>query len=72
MGGETSTLIAEGLEAHTTVRELLEHVSEDYRTRLAGAGKRRALAATRSGCPLTPNWTLTPNSPGAISAASGS
>ena len=33
------TLIAEGLEAHTTVRELLEHVSEDYRTRLAREGK---------------------------------
>ena len=33
------TLIAEGLEAHTTVRELLEHVSEDYRARLAREGK---------------------------------
>ena len=33
------TLIAEGLEAHTTIRELLEHVSEDYRARLARAGK---------------------------------
>ena len=32
-------LIAEGLEAHTTVRELLEHVSEDYRARLAREGK---------------------------------
>jgi len=33
------TLIAEGLEAHTTVRVLLEHVSEDYRARLAREGK---------------------------------
>ena len=33
------TLIAEGLEAHATIRELLEHVSEDYRTRLARDGK---------------------------------
>ena len=33
------TLIAEGLEAHTTLRELLEHVSEDYRARLVREGK---------------------------------
>ena len=33
------TFIAEGLEAHTTIRELLEHVSEDYRARLAREGK---------------------------------
>jgi hypothetical protein len=33
------TLIAEGLEAHTTLRELLQHVSEDYRARLAREGK---------------------------------
>jgi hypothetical protein len=33
------TLIAEGLEAHMTVRELFEHVSEDYRARLAREGK---------------------------------
>ena len=33
------TLIAEGLEAHMTIRELLEHVSEDYRARLACEGK---------------------------------
>jgi hypothetical protein len=33
------TLIAEGLEAHMTLRELLEHVSEDYRARLAREGK---------------------------------
>jgi hypothetical protein len=33
------TLIAEGLEAHTTIRELLEHLSEDYRARLAREGK---------------------------------
>ena len=34
-----STLIAEGLEAYATIRELLEHVSEDYRARLAYEGK---------------------------------
>src|SRR5215510_13614699 len=34
-----STLIAEGLEAYATIRELLEHVSEDYRARLAHEGK---------------------------------
>jgi len=34
-----STLIAEGLEAHATIRELWEHVSEDYRARLAREGK---------------------------------
>jgi hypothetical protein len=33
------TLIAEGLEAHTTVREVLERVSEDYRARLTREGK---------------------------------
>jgi hypothetical protein len=33
------TLIAEGLEAHMTIRELLEQVSEDYRARLAREGK---------------------------------
>ena len=33
------SLIAEGLEAHTTIRELLEHVSEDYRARLTREGK---------------------------------
>jgi hypothetical protein len=33
------TLIAEGLEAHTTLRELLEHVSEDYRARLGREGE---------------------------------
>ena len=32
-------LITEGLEAHATIRELLEHVSEDYRARLAREGK---------------------------------
>ena len=35
------TLIAEGLEAHMTLRELLEHVSEYYRARLAREGKLR-------------------------------
>jgi hypothetical protein len=34
-----STLIAEGLEAHAAIREPLEHVSEDYRARLAREGK---------------------------------
>ena len=34
-----SALIAEGLEAHGTIRELLEHVSADYRARLAREGK---------------------------------
>jgi hypothetical protein len=33
------TLIAEGLEAHATLRELLERVSEDYRARLEREGK---------------------------------
>ena len=33
------SLIAEGLEAHTTIRDLLEHVSEDYRARLTREGK---------------------------------
>ena len=33
------TLIAEGLEVHMTVRELLEQVSEDYRARLTREGK---------------------------------
>jgi hypothetical protein len=33
------TLITEGLEAHTTLRELLERVSADYRTRLEREGK---------------------------------
>ena len=32
-------LVAEGLETHMTTRELLEHVSEDYRTRLAREGR---------------------------------
>lgn len=34
-----SALIAEGLDAHATVRELFEHVSEQYRGRLAREGK---------------------------------
>jgi hypothetical protein len=34
-----SVLIAEGLDAHATVRELFEHVSEQYRARLAREGK---------------------------------
>ena len=32
-------IVAEGLEAHMTFRELLEQVSEDYRDRLAREGK---------------------------------
>ena len=34
-----SALIAEGLDAHATVRELFERVSEQYRARLAQEGK---------------------------------
>lgn len=34
-----STLIAEGLDAHATVRALFERVSEQYRARLAREGK---------------------------------
>jgi hypothetical protein len=34
-----STLIAEGLEGHATIRDLLEQVSEHYRARLAREGK---------------------------------
>lgn len=33
------SLIAEGLDAHATVRELFERVSEQYRSRLAADGK---------------------------------
>ena len=31
--------VAEGIEAHTTLRDLWEHVSESYRARLAHEGK---------------------------------
>jgi hypothetical protein len=34
-----SALVAEGLDAHATVRELFERVSEQYRARLTGEGK---------------------------------
>ena len=34
-----STLIAEGLDAHASVRDLFERVSEQYRSRLAADGK---------------------------------
>ena len=34
-----SALVAEGLDTHTTVRELFERISEQYRTRLAREGK---------------------------------
>jgi hypothetical protein len=34
-----SVLVAEGLDAHGSVRDLLEHASTLYRTRLAGEGK---------------------------------
>lgn len=39
IGDFLNDLVAEGLETHMTVRELLEHVSEDYRNRLAREGK---------------------------------
>ena len=41
-----STLIAEGLEAYATIRELLEHVSEDYAE--AKAWPNKGLQATPS------------------------
>ena len=34
-----SVLVTEGLDAHATVRELFEQVSEQYRARLAREGK---------------------------------
>ena len=34
-----NALVAEGLDAHATVRELFECVSEQYRARLTGEGK---------------------------------
>jgi hypothetical protein len=34
-----STLVAEGLDVHASVRELFEHVSDQYRARLAREGK---------------------------------
>ena len=34
-----SVLVAEGLDAHATVRELFEQVSEQYRVRLTREGK---------------------------------
>jgi hypothetical protein len=34
-----SVLIAEGLDAHASVRELFEHVAAQYRARLAAEGK---------------------------------
>ena len=34
-----SVLVAEGLDAHASVRELFEHVSAQYRARLAREGK---------------------------------
>lgn len=34
-----SILVAEGLDAHNTVRELFERISEQYRARLAREGK---------------------------------
>lgn len=34
-----SVLVAEGLDAYATVRELFEHVSAQYRARLAQEGK---------------------------------
>ena len=34
-----NTLVAEGLDAHSSVRELFERVSEQYRARLTREGK---------------------------------
>lgn len=34
-----NTLVVEGLDAHATVRELFERVSEQYRARLSREGK---------------------------------
>jgi hypothetical protein len=34
-----SALVAEGLDAHASVRELFDHVSEQYRARLTSEGK---------------------------------
>ena len=34
-----NALVAEGLDAHATVRELFERVSEQYSARLTGEGK---------------------------------
>ena len=34
-----NALVAEGLDAHSSVRELFERVSEQYRTRLTREGK---------------------------------
>ena len=34
-----NALVAEGLDAHATVRELFERVSEQYRARLTGESK---------------------------------
>jgi len=34
-----SALVAEGLDAHASVRELFDRVSEQYRARLASEGK---------------------------------
>ena len=42
------TLIAEGLEAHTTIRELLEHVSEDYRASLGARGEVASVVRRRA------------------------
>ena len=39
LGELLSGLVAEGLEARASVRELLEHVSTQYRARLAREGK---------------------------------
>jgi hypothetical protein len=34
-----SALVMEGLDAHSSVREVLEHVSAQYRTRMASEGR---------------------------------
>jgi len=39
-------LIAQGLEAHVTLRDIWDHVSQDYRARLARSGKLSQSAET--------------------------
>ena len=39
VGDFLNDLVAEGLETHMTIRELLDQVSKDYRDRLAREGK---------------------------------
>lgn len=39
-------VIAQGLQAHMTLRDILDHVSQDYRARLAREGKLSQSAET--------------------------